>query len=133
MLILDHLTLNVPDIAAARAFLEPTLAPLGISVLMAFGDDVPYGPSVAFGKDGHPSFWLSQKGEAQHPMHLAFVAETRAAVDAFHAAALAAGGTDNGAPGLREHYQPHYYGAFIHDANGHNFEAVCRKSVADGA
>ncbi|MGB0954355.1 MAG: VOC family protein [Planctomycetota bacterium] len=133
MLILDHITLNVSDIAASRAFLEQALAPLGIEVLMAFGDDVPYGPAVAFGKGGNPALWLSQKGEPQRPMHIALIAQSHAEVDAFHAAALAAGGTCNGAPGLREHYQPGYYAAFIHDADGHNFEAVYRKRAEASA
>lgn len=133
MLILDHLTLHVSDLAATRAFLEQALAPLDITVVKAFGDEVPFGPAVAFGKEGNPSLWLAQSEKPQHPMHIAFVARTRAEVDAFHAAALAAGATDNGAPGLREHYQPDYYGAFVHDSEGHNLEAVCRKSVADGA
>jgi len=133
MAILDHITLTVADLPATRDLLEQALAPLGIGILMEFGEEVPFGPAVAFGKGTDPAFWLTTGDAPQSPMHIAFEAENRAAVDAFHAAALAAGATDNGAPGIREIYHPDYYGAFILDAAGHNFEAVCRRSVAEGA
>jgi len=80
---------------------------------------------AGFGMAGKPDFWISQ-GPTAHPAHVAFAASDRAAVDAFHKAAVAAGGLDNGAPGLRKEYHPTYYGAF-HDLDGNNFEAVCHK------
>lgn len=82
---------------------------------------------AGFGANGKPSFWIFDDSEPQKPMHIAFIAPNRKAVDGFHQEALKAGGKDNGAPGLRVHYQPHYYGAFIFDPDGHNIEAVCRK------
>lgn len=127
MSILDHLTLTVADLPASRALFERALAPLGITVLQDFGTEVPWGPAVAFGRNGQSSFWLTTGDHPQAPMHLAFTAEDRAQVDAFHAAALEAGATDNGGPGLRAHYHPHYYGAFVLDASGHNLEAVCHQ------
>jgi len=120
MNILDHVILVVPEVAACRPFYEQALAPLGISVVKEFGT------SAAFGIDGNPSFWLSEGGEPLRPMHVAFIAPSRAHVRAFHEAALAAGGQDNGAPGVREIYHPDYYGAFVLDPHGHNIEAVCR-------
>jgi catechol 2,3-dioxygenase-like lactoylglutathione lyase family enzyme len=120
MNILDHITLGVPEVAACRPFYEQALAPLGIAVVKEFGT------ATAFGVEGNPSFWLFEGEEPQRPMHIAFVAPSRAHVRAFYEAALAAGGSDNGAPGVREIYHPDYYGAFVLDPNGHNIEAVCR-------
>ena len=82
-------------------------------------------PAGGCGIGGKPSFWIGAGGPTQPPTHVAFRAASRAAVDAFHAAAVAAGGTDNGAPGLRLHYRPDYYGAFVRDPDGHNIGAVC--------
>jgi len=130
MSILDHLTLSVADVARSRAFYEPALAPLDITVVKAFGEEVPWGPAIAFGKAGQPAFWLFAKEQAQLPMHIAFTASSRALVRAFHQAALAAGAKDNGAPGVREIYHPDYYGAFAIDPDGHNIEAVCRLPLA---
>lgn len=95
------------------------LAPLGITIISEFHG------AVGFGKNGKPEFWLSADPIAQSPMHIAFAAESRTQVDEFYAAALKAGGKDNGAPGVREIYHPNYYGAFVLDSNGHNIEAVC--------
>jgi catechol 2,3-dioxygenase-like lactoylglutathione lyase family enzyme len=117
---IDHIKLSVSDLAASRAFYERALAPLGISVEMELPD------AVGFGRDGKPSFWLGE-GQPSGPMHVAFLATDRAAVDAFHREALAAGGRDNGAPGLREIYHPTYYGAFVYDPDGNNAEAVTRR------
>jgi catechol 2,3-dioxygenase-like lactoylglutathione lyase family enzyme len=115
---IDHVSANVRDVDSAKRFYEQALKPLGYSLMMEF-------PGVAgFGKDGKPDFWISTS-EAPSPTHVAILAPDRATVDAFHAAALAAGGKDNGAPGLREHYHPTYYGAYVHDADGNNVEAVC--------
>ncbi len=113
----DHIRLAVSDLDASRAFYERALAPLGIGVVTEFPG------AVGFGRDGKPSFWIGE-GPPSGPMHVAFLAPDRAAVDAFHREALAAGGRDNGAPGLREIYHPTYYGAFVYDPDGNNAEAV---------
>ena len=84
---------------------------------------------VGLGRGGKPQLWLSQGEPPVSPLHIAFAARNRAEVDAFHAAALAAGGKDNGAPGLRPHYHPNYYGAFAIDPDGHNIEAVCHSAA----
>lgn len=125
---LDHLGFAVADYPRSRALYERALAPLGIGVRMAVTREMTGGyEGCGFGPEGgRPQFWVGTgSGGAGHGMHIAFTAKTRAEVDAFHAAALAAGGTDNGAPGLRPHYHPHYYGAFVLDPDGHNIEAVC--------
>ena len=115
---IDHFTLTVRDLARSRAFYEQALAPLGYAVKKAFPE------IVGFGDERKPYFWIKQ-GPPTQPMHLAFAAKSRAAVDAFHAAALAAGAEDAGAPGLRPHYHSNYYGAFVTDPDGHPIEAVC--------
>ncbi len=116
----DHITFAVSDLAKSRAFYVAALAPLDISVIV----DLP--EWVAFGKSGRAQFWLGKHVSPPTGVHLAFAASNRAEVRAFYSAALAAGGTDNGAPGLRPHYHPDYYGAFVLDPDGHNVEAVCR-------
>jgi len=120
---LDHVGLNVRNYPESRSFYEQALAPLGYEVVMAFDE----WQACGFGRDGRPSFWVSQREPTGTGTHVAFQAEERAAVDAFHAAALAAGGRDNGPPGLREHYHPTYYGAFVLDPDGNNAEAVCHR------
>ena len=124
---LDHLGFTVADYPRSRAFYERALAPLGYGVVMEVTRTMSGGyEGCGFGPPGKPAFWVGVgTGEAGRGMHIAFAAKTRAEVDAFHAAALAAGGVDNGAPGLRPHYHPHYYGAFVFDPDGHNVEAVC--------
>jgi catechol 2,3-dioxygenase-like lactoylglutathione lyase family enzyme len=119
----DHVGLNVRDYAASRAFYEQALAPLGWSVVMAFDE----WKAAGFGRGEKPEFWISEREPYGTGTHVAFVAGDRATVDAFHAAALAAGGEDNGAPGIREMYHPTYYGAFVLDADGNNVEAVCHR------
>jgi catechol 2,3-dioxygenase-like lactoylglutathione lyase family enzyme len=119
--ILDHVSLRVRDVPRSRAFYQAALAPLGISVLMENQG------SVGFGAGRRPQFWLNPGADTSGPVHVAFVAASRAEVRAFHAAALAAGGTDNGAPGLRPQYHANYYGAFVLDPDGNNAEAVCRR------
>jgi catechol 2,3-dioxygenase-like lactoylglutathione lyase family enzyme len=118
---LDHVGVEVTDFAASRAFYERALEPLGIGVVMEWGETM-----AGFGVPGRPSFWIRRAGEApvSGPLHVAFHAADRARVDAFHEAALAAGGRDNGPPGPRE-YHPSYYGAFVLDPDGNNVEAVC--------
>jgi catechol 2,3-dioxygenase-like lactoylglutathione lyase family enzyme len=119
----DHVGLNVSDYAASRTFYEQALAPLGYRVAMAFDE----WKACAFGTDEKPEFWVVQREPFGTGTHVAFVSEDRATVDAFHDAALGAGGIDNGAPGVREEYHPTYYGAFVHDLDGNNIEAVCHK------
>jgi catechol 2,3-dioxygenase-like lactoylglutathione lyase family enzyme len=118
---LDHIGLLVSDYAKSKQFFETALAPLGYKVVMEFG-----GATAGLGADGKPDFWLSQ-GDPGTPIHVAFASADRASVDAFHEAALAAGGHDNGAPGVRPEYHESYYGAFVHDPDGNNIEAVCHR------
>jgi catechol 2,3-dioxygenase-like lactoylglutathione lyase family enzyme len=121
---LDHIGFAVADYPRSKAFYEKALAPLGMTLLMEFS-----GAAAGFGKnDGErPSFFIEAHGEPVHGrLHLAFVAESRAQVDAFHVAAIAAGGTDNGAPGVRW-YHADYYGGYVLDPDGHNIEAVCHR------
>ena len=121
---LDHLGLAVADYPASKAFYERALEPLGFQVLMEYR-----GVSAGFGspEDQKPFFWIHDRGTPHTDVHVAFAARDRATVDAFHDAALAAGGTDNGGPGLREIYHPQYYGAFVLDPDGNNVEAVCHR------
>ncbi|AQR63323.1 glyoxalase/bleomycin resistance/extradiol dioxygenase family protein [Brevundimonas sp. LM2] len=127
---LDHIGVDVSDVARSRAFYEAALAPLGYRVLDASDPGATGADTVVlFGIDT-PDFVIARDQAPGRGNHIAFRAETRAAVDAFHAAALAAGGTDNGAPGLRPHYGPTYYAAFVIDPDGFNIEAVCHD--ADG-
>jgi catechol 2,3-dioxygenase-like lactoylglutathione lyase family enzyme len=115
---LDHITVRVRDLAASRAFYEAALAPFAARV-------IEYGPDeIGVGPEGSEDLGLKQ-GETGAPTHIAFLAADPATVDAFHAAALAAGGKDNGEPGVREIYHPDYYGAFVLDPDGNNVEAVC--------
>ena len=122
-MILDHIGFNFSDFAAARAFLAAALAPLRIVPMME--ED----KSAMLGRDGKPQFWFGGYGPSPGPLHIAFAAETREQVRQFHAAALAAGATDNGGPGLRE-YAPNYYAAFVIGPDGHNIEAVCHAAEA---
>ena len=120
----DHLGFAVRDLAKTRMFYAAALAPLGMGVQFEQPG------LVAFGLPRDPRLWFYDKGDGPTGVHIALRAANHAAVDAFHAAALAAGGTDNGAPGLRPHYTPTYYGAFVIDPDGHNLEAVCREQEA---
>lgn len=126
---IDHVGFPVSDYARSKAFYEKALAPLGYALIMEVPADVNPGGAAAcgFGRNGKPDFWIGAEGGLAKPVHVAIVAETRAEVDDFHKAALAAGGTNNGAPGIRAHYHPDYYGAFVRDPDGHNIEAVCHK------
>ena len=121
---LDHISIGVTDLCASRDFYLTVLSPLSVAVVKEMPN------SVGLGQDGVPSFWLSAANHTPTPLHLAFTAETRAQVDAFHRAALAAGATDNGAPGLRSGYHPNYYGAFVIGPDGHNVEVVCHRQFA---
>ena len=118
---IDHVIMSVSDAVASRKFYEEALAPLEYRVVMEMEG------ACGFGLLQKPDFFIRQ-GDATAPaVHLAFAARDRAAVDAFYEAAIAAGGTDNGEPGLREDYHPNYYGAFVIDPDGHNIEAVCQR------
>jgi len=116
---LDHVGLRVQDFDRALAFYRAALAPLGYLTVMEF-------PGTAgLGEPGKPDLWIMKTEQPLNPTHLAFSAD-RARVDAFHAAALAAGGSDNGQPGVRTDYHPHYYAAFVLDPEGNNVEVVCQ-------
>ncbi len=131
---IDHVGLRVRDVARATEFYVKALAPLGYCIVMEIAaEQTGHGAAIGFGapgpaadfQSGKPSFWIGQGERASGPMHVAFVAPSRAAVDAFHAVALGAGATDNGPPGLRPEYHANYYGAFVLDEDGNNVEAVC--------
>ncbi len=125
---LDHVGIEVSDYGRSKSFYEAALAPLGVGLLMefqeaaaGFGSETEHGPK--------PYFWIQARGRAVvSGAHIAFAAVDRDTVDAFHAAALAAGGSDNGAPGPRPIYHPGYYGAFVLDPDGNNVEAVCHRA-----
>lgn len=121
---LDHIDFAVADLARSRAFYERALAPLGMAALYAIErEDGRQGSG--YGPPGRPVFWIGLGDTTRGRLHVAFAAAGRDQVDAFHRAALAAGGRDNGAPGLRADYHPHYYAAYVLDPDGHNIEAVC--------
>jgi catechol 2,3-dioxygenase-like lactoylglutathione lyase family enzyme len=122
---LDHTGFPVSDYARSKAFYLQALAPLGYALVMEVQQDENDSPAAGFGVGGKPDLWIGGEGGLQRPIHIAIAAPNRTAVDAFHRAALAAGGKDNGAPGLRPHYHPDYYAAFVLDPDGHNIEAVC--------
>jgi len=117
---IDHVSLSVADVARSKRFYAAALAPLGYKLFADYGDD-----AAGFGVE-RPDFWIG-RGAQPSRAHVCFAAQTRAEVAAFHEAALAAGGKDNGAPCLRTHYHPTYYGAFVLDADGNNVEAVCHQ------
>ena len=130
---IDHAGFAVSDYARSKAFYERVLAPLGYALIMELTPDMTgrAGHHAGFGRDGKPAFWIGDEGTgATGGLHVAFLAQTRAQVDAFHAAALQAGARDNGAPGLRPHYHANYYGAFVIDPDGKNIEAVCHHAEA---
>jgi len=123
----DHVGLNVSDYEVSKRFYEQTLASLGYSVQMELAE----WKTAGFGADGVASdFWIGEREPRGTGIHVAFQAPDYATVDAFHAAGLAAGGTDNGPPGIREEYHPTYYGAYILDPDGNNIEAVCHHPPA---
>jgi len=115
---IDHIVIPVSDLGRATAFYTPALAAIGAAPIFEFPG------TIGYGRDRKPDFWLREE-PAVAPAHVAFSCADRATVDAFHAAAIAAGGRDNGGPGLREIYHPSYYGAFVLDPDGHNVEGVC--------
>ncbi len=117
---IDHFTVKVRDYARSKDFYLKALKPLGYELIMEFEKT-----SGGLGAKGKPDLWLAQDPGNVSPFHFAFAAKERKTVDAFYQAAIAAGGKDNGKPGLRKDYHPNYYGAFVIDPDGHNVEAVC--------
>lgn len=118
-MIIDHIGMVVSNYEKSKNFYSQCLSPLNIELIMEIEG------WAGFGKNQKAEFWFGPHGQPNSPMHIAFSAETREQVDLFYHAALAAGGKDNGAPGIREMYHPDYYGAFVIDPDGHNIEAVC--------
>jgi catechol 2,3-dioxygenase-like lactoylglutathione lyase family enzyme len=122
---IDHIGIPVSDYARSKAFYEKALAPLGYGLIVEVQQQGNNIPAAGFGIDRKPDFWIGGEGGLNKAVHVAVLAQTRSMVDAFYVAALAAGGQDNGAPGLRPLYHRDYYGAFVLDPDGHNIEAVC--------
>lgn len=123
---LDHIGLTVSAFGPAKTFYDAALAPLGIAVIMQMSPEETGGwAGAGYGSEGRPYFWIGTGAAPTGNVHVAFAAKDRPTVDAFYAAAMAAGGRDNGPPGIRAHYHPNYYGAFVLDPDGHNIEAVC--------
>lgn len=116
---LDHIALKVKDVAKSRDFYSRALAPLGYGIVMEFEG------GAGFGAGPKPDFWIRKGGRHATAVHVAFHSPDRKTVDAFYAAAIGAGGLDNGEPGIRPQYHPNYYGAFVFDPDGNNIEAVC--------
>jgi len=127
---LDHVGYSVADISRSKRFYVAALAPLAIAVIMEVSaEQTGKDAHVGFGANGKPFFWIGTGARSRGSVHVAFTAGSRAQVDAFYKAAIAAGGKDNGGPGIRAHYHPNYYGAFVLDPDGNNVEAVCHASA----
>jgi catechol 2,3-dioxygenase-like lactoylglutathione lyase family enzyme len=120
-LVIDHVGLGVSDLEQSKAFYQQALDPLGYQLLLERDG------SVGLGRNGKPDLFIHVNRPLSGPTHVAIASPDRASVDAFHAAGLAAGGRDNGPPGLRPHYHQDYYGAFILDPDDNNIEAVCHR------
>jgi predicted lactoylglutathione lyase len=120
-MIFDHIGFHVTDFGKTKDFLTKALAPLGITITIT-GEGQGW---AMIGRKDEGRLWFGSSGSSPGPIHVAFAAKSREEVRRFYEAAIAAGGKDNGAPGLREHYHPNYYGAFVIGPDGHNFEAVC--------
>lgn len=126
---IDHTGIDVSNPEKSRKFYEIALAPLGYKLMMEVPKQYTEGLAVlGFGVPPKPDFWVSEGTPNEPRIHISFRAENRKQVDEFYKAALAAGGKDNGAPGLRPEYHENYYGAFVMDPNGHNIEAVCHSA-----
>ena len=125
---IDHTGLLVSDLERSRRFYTAALAPIGYQLIMEVpGELTGHGDAAGFGEPPIPDFWIGAGTPNVPPIHIAFRVTNRTLVDAFYKAAIAAGGKDNGAPCLRPHYHPNYYGAFVLDPDGHNIEAVCHE------
>jgi catechol 2,3-dioxygenase-like lactoylglutathione lyase family enzyme len=122
---IDHIGFSVSDLARSKAFYQKALAPLGYSIFRELTpEQTGGGAHIGFWANHEPDFWIGTGQALQGRLHVAFAANDRATVDEFYRAAIAAGGRDNGAPGLRPEYHPGYYGAYVLDPDGHNVEAV---------
>ncbi|QGZ31072.1 VOC family protein [Stutzerimonas stutzeri] len=128
---IDHMGISVSDMSQARDFYEQSLKPLGITLMMSIDADPPRSKPrrLGFGSAGKPFLWLQHAAIASCGAHIALIAQSHEAVDAFHAAAIAAGGKDNGAPGIRPRYHSDYYAAYVLGPDGVNLEAVCQLST----
>jgi catechol 2,3-dioxygenase-like lactoylglutathione lyase family enzyme len=127
---IDHIGISVSNFVASKAFYTQALAPIGYQLLMELPAAITGSRDVGgFGEPPKPDFWISSGTPNVPPVHIAFRVNNRSLVDAFYQAALAAGGRDNGPPGLRAHYHPNYYGAFVLDPDGHNIEAACHEAT----
>ena len=127
---IDHTSLAVTDFPKSKTFYLRALAPIGYQLIMDLPIAVTGHTDVAgLGAPPKPDFWIAGGKPSVPPNHVAFRVESRAVVDAFYEAAIAAGGRDNGAPGLRPHYHPNYYSAFVLDPDGYNIEAVCHDAT----
>lgn len=125
---LDHVGFSVSDLERARQFYQKALAPLGVMLIYDITAEQTDGEAyLGFGEDQKPYFWVGTGKTSGARVHVAFLAESREVVGRFYETALAAGGRDNGAPGLRPHYHKNYYGAFVLDPDGNNIEAVCHR------
>jgi catechol 2,3-dioxygenase-like lactoylglutathione lyase family enzyme len=122
--VIDHVGFPVSDYERSKAFYIAALAPLGYTLIVEVQQDENDSPAAGFGANGKPDFWIGEGG-LNRVLHVAIAVNERGMVDAFHRAAIDAGARDNGAPGLRPHYHPDYYAAFVLDPDGHNIEAVC--------
>jgi catechol 2,3-dioxygenase-like lactoylglutathione lyase family enzyme len=122
--VLDHIGIGVSNLEASKAFFLQALAPLGVDVVMEVSD------AAGLGRGQKPSLWLGTTEDKPLPLHIAFAADKRSQVDEFYRQALAAGGKDNGPPGIRPHYHANYYAAFVIGPDGHNVEAVCHRPEA---
>ena len=125
---IDHTGISVSDFERSKAFYIRALAPIGYGILLELPSAVTGRSEVAgFGIAPKPDFWIASGAPNTPPVHVAFRVPRRDVVDAFYQAAVAAGGRDNGPPGVRAHYHANYYGAFVLDPDGHNVEAVCHE------
>lgn len=124
---LDHIGVIVSDIEKSKRFYSETLKPIGYALIRSVASANGQRGRAGFGAPPRADFWIYEGTPNNPPLHVAFRVSTRSLVDAFYQAAMAAGGKDNGAPGIRPQYNPNYYGAFILDLDGHNIEAVCRE------
>lgn len=126
---IDHIGITVSDFEASKKFYIAALKPLGFELVMEVSAALTGRTDVAgLGAPPKPELWIAHGVPNNPPIHVALRVESRRTVDEFHRAAIAAGGRDNGAPGIRAHYHPHYYAAFVLDPDGHNVETVCHQA-----
>lgn len=127
---IDHMGLTVSDFEKSKHFYAAALAPIGYRIVAEIPAETPQGAHVlGLGEPPHPDFWIVSGKPNEPRIHIGFRVDTRTKVDAFHAAAIEAGGRDNGGPGIRSRYHPNYYAAFVFDPDGHNIEVVCHENL----